>query len=144
MNKTENRPAQRVADPFDGTARARLEHMGLYDYSGQMRTNTMLVFANIFTGQFFDDLNECHGSAANMLSIYEAFRALYEKEDYQHMYLMMSVQYDYISKPLPDPVWWIAGDPDAVTAFMAHFIRRYEHLMEIEGFLVSGEGAEQK
>jgi hypothetical protein len=124
-----------VPDPFDGSARERLEHMGIVDSGGALIDSAMPVFADIFTGLFFDDLCDFHDKADDLLTIYEAFQTLFRKKDYQHMYLLMSIQYDYIRKPLPDPVWWLAGDSAAVKAFMALFIERYQSLMINGGFI---------
>jgi hypothetical protein len=97
--------------------------------------SAMPVFADIFTGLFFDDLCDFHDKADDLLTIYETFQALFRKKDYQHMYLLMSIQYDYIRKPLPDPVWWLAGDSAAVKLFMTLFVERYERLMINGGFI---------
>jgi hypothetical protein len=44
------------------------------------------------------------------------------------MYLYISLQYDRMRKPLPDPVWWLAGNPDAVQTFTRHFAAKLEYL----------------
>ena len=44
------------ADPFDGSAPARLQRMGLLMPNGKPNVQTMQVFTNIIAGQFFDDL----------------------------------------------------------------------------------------
>ena len=34
---------------------------------------------------------------------------------------MISLQYDILRKPLPDPVWWLAGHIPALTQFVPGF-----------------------
>ena len=139
MSKSGNHIIIRIPDPFDDTAKVRLAHMGLTDKSGNVRIREMIIFAGIFTGSFFDDLREFHDSVEDMVTIYETFKALHKKEDYHRMYLLMSIQYDFMRKPLPDPVWWLAGDSEAVMAFMIYFISRYEKLMIEDGYILPGE-----
>jgi len=127
----------KAPDPFDGSAHVRLKHMGLLDKECRVRTQAMTAFSSIFTGLFFDDLCD-YGNPGDMLTIYETFKTLSKKGDYQHMYLLLSILYDYMRKPLPDPVWWLAGNSEAVTAFMATFIKGYESLMKSEGILKPG------
>ena len=131
--------AKKAPDPFDGTAHTRLKHMGIIDDAGQVRIQAMTIFTRIFTGLFYDDLRDVH-DIDDLLTIYDTFKAIYEKEDYHHMYLLMSIQYDYMGKPLPDPVWWLAGDSEAVMAFMVMFVNAFERLMTNDGILKPGEG----
>jgi len=98
----------------------------------------MNVFADIFTGLFYEDLCDFYDTD-DFLTIYETFSALHKKEDYQHMYLLMSIQYDYMRKPLPDPVWWLAGDSAAVKTFMTLLIERYRFMMIDDGFIEPGK-----
>lgn len=139
MNKENNHYITRIPDPFDGSARMRLEHMGLIDDKGALIDSAMTVFADIFTGLFFDDLCDFHDDAANLLTIFKTFKVLFQKEDYQTMFLLISIQYDYMGKPLPDPVWWLAGDSLAIKAFMTLFMARYKRLMTNGGFMESEE-----
>ena len=46
----------RVPDPFDSSASARLERMGILRPDGQVNVETMRTFVQIFAGLFFDDL----------------------------------------------------------------------------------------
>ena len=141
MNKTGSPLILRIPDPFDGSARMRLEHMGLIDSDSVFIDGAMDIFAGIFTGLFFDDLCDFFESSDDLHTIFEAFTALYKKGDYHSMYLLMSIQYDYMRKPLPDPVWWLAGDSAAVKGFMTLFIKRLNRLMASGGF--TGQGVDK-
>ena len=139
MNRKGNQLTISVPDPFDGSAHIRLKRMGLLDSDGCVPMRGMAAFAIIFTALFFDDLCESH-DADDILTIYGTFKALSEKGDYQHMYLLMSILYDYMKKSLPDPVWWLAGDSEAVTAFMTMFMGGFERILKSEGIIKPGEG----
>ena len=139
MNALKPRVTIIIPDPFDGSAHTRLMHMGITGDDGQVHMQIMTALAHIFAGLFYDDIRDFHGTE-DLLTIYETFKALYIKEDYHHMYLLMSIQYDYMGKPLPDPVWWLAGDSEAVMAFMVIFMQALERLMISDGILKPGEG----
>lgn len=141
MRKKKTPFAARVSDPFDGSAQVRLLRMGIIDKNGQLDREVMSAFAGIFAGLFFDDLCDYYDDAEDLLEIYGMFRAFYSKQDYQHMYLLISIQYDSIRKPLPDPVWWLAGNHAAVKEYMTLFMEHYKHFMAEAGF--TGQGAEE-
>ena len=130
----------RVPDPFDGSAEARLNHMGLLDQNGHIEPHSMEVFTRIFTGLFFDDLCDFYDDRDKLTTVYHAFEELAEKEDHQHMLLLLSLQYDYLRKPLPDPVWWLSGDSEAVKSFMSGFLDLLGCLMTQAGFLSHSAG----
>lgn len=125
----------RVPDPFDGSAEARLSHMGLLDQDGQIIPDSMEVFTRIFAGLFFDDLCDFYDDRDKLTAIYRTFQEFAEKHDHQHMLLLLSLQYDYLRKPLPDPVWWLSGHGEAVRAFMSDFLDLLGGLMTQAGFL---------
>jgi len=135
MDRTKKTITMRIPDPFDGSARERFAHMGLLDSSGSFRIKHMVIFTNIFTGLFYSDLCDFHEEVEDRLTVFEMFRTLCDRGDYHHMYLLMSIQYDYMGKPLPDPVWWLAGDSEAIEAFMVIFMKGFERLMTKGGFL---------
>lgn len=125
----------RVPDPFDGSAEARLTHMGLLDQDGRIVPQNMNAFTHIFAGLFFDDLCDFYDDRDKLEAIYRTFQELAEKEDHQHMLLLLSLQYDYLRKPLPDPVWWLSGHCEAVKSFMSGFLGLLGDLMSQAGFL---------
>lgn len=128
----------RVPDPFDGSAEARLAHMGLLDQKGRVDAHSVKVFTHIFAGLFFDDLCDFYDDRDKLEVIYNAFQELAEKQDHQHMLLLLSLQYDYLRKPLPDPVWWISGNIEAVRAFMSGFLQIFGAMMIQAGFMKGG------
>lgn len=130
----------RVPDPFDGSAEARLAHMGLLDQEGRIVPRSMEVFTHIFAGLFFDDLCDFYDDRDKLTAIYRTFQELAEKEDHQHMLLLLSLQYDYLRKPLPDPVWWLSGHYESVRSFMSGFLDLLGGLMAQADFLPQKAG----
>ena len=142
MNKKAKEFIMRVPDPFDGSADARLVHMGLLDRAGKISGEAMNSFVQIFSGLFYDDLCDFHDDAGRLAAIHDALGELAKKWDYQHMLLFLSLQYDYMRKPLPDPVWWLSGNSGAVGLFMEGFFQRFHALMAEAGIL-PGEAGEE-
>ena len=83
-----------------------------------------------FRGFFFDDLCDVYADQAQLPRIMDAFRELAESKDPQCIFLLLSLQYDGLCKPRPDPVWWLAGYPPALTRFSLGFAACLLHLME--------------
>ena len=135
INKKAKELIMRVPDPFDGSADARLAHMGLMDEAGNISEAAMETFTQIFSGLFYDDLCDFHDDAGRLVIVYEALGELEAKRDYQHMLLFLSLQYDYMRKPLPDPVWWLSGNSEAVERFAKGLFQRLRALLMEAGML---------
>jgi hypothetical protein len=113
----------RAADPFDASARTRLVHMGVANETGKVSENAVKSFAAIFAGLFFDDVLDCLGDPKTAEDICESLEELNTRNgDGRRAYLFLSFLYDRMRKPLPDPVWWLAGNPEAVNMFIKHFV----------------------
>jgi len=137
--KITSRSKTHASTPFDDSATTRLERMGIIDSDGNLNNSTITTLAGIFAGLFYDDLREYTGDTRTLQNIYEMFKELYRNKDYQRMYLFLAIQHDRIIKPLPDPVWWIAGHSEVITAFMILFFKRYDNITKSDGGNVSGE-----
>lgn len=102
-------PATRPPDPFDGSAEARLQRMGLLSSDGTINEAVLNIFIQIFASSFFDNLCDAHSDWGRLDQIAAAFSELAGRNDPLRVYLLISLQYDALRKPLPDPVWWLAG-----------------------------------
>ena len=80
------------ADPFDGSAPARLQRMGLLMPNGKPNVQTMQVFTNIIAGQFFDDLCDYHSDPEHLASTLAGFSELAARRDYKKVYLLHSIR----------------------------------------------------
>lgn len=121
--------AKRRPDPFDGSSGARLGRMGLLTEAGDVDEAAMQVFIHIFAVSFFDDLCDTYESLEAISKITAAFCELKERNDPQRIFLLLSLQYDALRKPLPDPVWWLAGHAPALTRFSLGFTVYLSQLM---------------
>jgi len=120
----------RVPDPFDESTAARLERMGILRPNGEVNIETMRAFVQIFAGLFFDDLCDFYSDQEEVTAVTSAFSELSVRKDCQNIYLLISLQYDTIRKPLPDPIWWLAGCAPALSLFCLGFVERLLKLMK--------------
>ncbi len=118
---TQQKNMKRGPDPFDGSADARLRRMGLLTETGEVNEPAMNVSAHIFAASLFDDLCDTHEDQRQIFQVMSAFRELAARQDAKRIFLMISLQYDALRKPLPDPVWWLAGNVPALTRFSLDF-----------------------
>lgn len=121
--------AKRRPDPFDGSSGARLSRIGLLTGAGDVDEAAMQVFIHIFAASFFDDLCDTYESLEAISKITAAFCELKERNDPHRIFLLLSLQYDALRKPLPDPVWWLAGHAPALTQFSLGFTTYLSQLM---------------
>lgn len=120
----------RGPDPFDSSTSARLERMGVLHQNGEVDVEAMRVFVQIFSGLFFDDLCDFYSDQGELSAVTAAFSELAARKDCQNIYLLISLQYDAIRKPLPDPIWWLAGCGPALSLFCPGFVERLLELTE--------------
>lgn len=114
----------RVPDPFDSSTSARLERMGVLRSCGDVNTEILQSLIQIFSGLFFDDLCDFYSDQGEVSNVVSAFLELASRKDCQNIFLLISLQYDAIRKPLPDPIWWLAGCASALSLFCLGFVER--------------------
>lgn len=120
----------RVPDPFDESTAARLKRMGILQPTGEVNIETMRAFVQIFAGLFFDHLCDFYSDQEEVSAVAAAFSELSARKDCQNIYLLISLQYDAIRKPLPDPIWWLAGCTPALSLFCLGFVERLLELIK--------------
>lgn len=121
MNTNDTHAAKRKPDPFDGSAPVRLARMGLLLKDGSPDERAMALFIRIFAGAFFDELWDFYDDPRQIDAVLSAFAELAEREDPKRLFLLLSLQYDTMRKPMPEPVWWLAGDMELLRAFTLGF-----------------------
>ena len=104
----------RPHSPFDSGAIDRLRRMDLLTADGQADRDAMLIFSHIFAGQLF--------AASEQASPHQKF-------------LLICLQYDAMFRDLPDPIWWISGNPTLSELFADGFLA---HLRQLEKITSEG------
>ena len=119
---------RRAQSPFDGSAGDRLRRMGLADANGNPDRDAIAVCSCIFSGQFFDDLCDYFESYEDVRGLLSGLSESAEEAAGKQKFLLECLQYDAIYRSLPDPVWWISGNPAAAELFAEGFIARLKQL----------------
>ena len=121
---------QRPHSPFDDTAIERLRRMGLADADGRADRDVMTVFAYIFAGQFYDDLCDYYQDYTDVQELLTQMFDTAETADPRQKFLLICLQYDGMFRDLPDPVWWISGQPEFTELFADGFLAHLKMLEE--------------
>ena len=121
---------QRPHSPFDDTALERLRRMGLADADGRADRDVMTVFACIFAGQFYDDLCDYYQDYTDVQELLTQMFDTAETADPRQKFLLICLQYDGMFRDLPDPVWWISGQPEFTELFADGFLAHLKMLEE--------------
>ena len=125
---TRNCRSVRAHNPFDDGAEERLRRMGLLTETGSAEASALAGLAHAFAGLLFDDLcDTCQDYAAVQAELRQLFEAAARAEPRQQ-FLLICLQYDRISQALPDPIWWISGNPGLAGDFAALFIEYLKNL----------------
>lgn len=116
--------------PFGSSAADRQRHMGLLTAEGKPDREILAGLSCIFAGQFFDDLCDSYPIRADVKA---ALSQLFDAAEYaeaKQKFLLICLQYDGIFRDLPDPVWWISGNPILAELFADGFLKHLKLLSE--------------
>lgn len=119
---------RRAQSPFDDSAADRLRRMGLTDEAGNPDRDALAICSRVFAGQFFDDLCDYFESYEDVRELISGLSESAEDAEGKQKFLLMCLQYDAIYRTLPDPVWWISGNPAAAELFAEGFLAHLKRL----------------
>lgn len=119
---------RRAQSPFDDSAADRLRRMGLADESGKPDRDALTICSQIFAGQFFDDLCDYFEGYEDVRELILNLSESAENAAGKQKFLLVCLQYDAIYRMLPDPVWWISGNPAAAELFAEGFLAHLKQL----------------
>lgn len=128
--KYEEMPRSRAPNPFDDRAESRLRRMGLLDENSQPDKDAVAVLADVFAGQYFDDLCDYYQDMRAVREALRLFAAETERASPRKRFVLLCLQYDAIYRELPDPVWWISGNIELADRFSSGFVSRLGQLAE--------------
>ena len=120
----------RPRSPFDANAMERLRRMGLADADGRAAPDVMIIFARIFAGQFYDDLCDYYQDYADIRELLTQMLDAAETAEPKQRFLLVCLQYDGMFRDLPDPVWWVSGQPEFAGLFADGFLAHLKILDE--------------
>jgi len=123
---------QRPHSPFDDSAIERLHRMGLVTATGEPDRDVMTVFSGIFAGQFYDDLCDYYQDYEDVRELLSQIFNTAKTADSKQKFLLICLQYDGMFRDLPDPVWWISGQPEFTELFADGFLAHLKRLEEMK------------
>lgn len=119
---------RRAQSRFDDSAADRLRRMGLTDENGRPDRVALTICSQIFAGQFFDDLYDYFENYEDVRELISNLSESAENAAGKQKFLLVCLQYDAIYRTLPDPVWWISGNPAAAELFAEGFVPHLKQL----------------
>ena len=126
----------RPHSPFDSRAADRQRRMGLLDADGQPDREAMLILSHVFAGQFYDDFSDYYQAPETVRELLSQLFSASELASSHQKFLLICLQYDAMFRTLPDPVWWISGNPVLSELFADGFLA---HLRQLEEITSGGE-----
>lgn len=128
MNKETKMP--RWHSPFDDSARGRLRRMGLLLEDGSANREALTVMAQVYAGQYFDDVCASHQDMEILREQLRRYVAGSEMAAPKQRFLLLCLQYDAFYRPIPDPVWWMSGSEVLTDQFSQMFVACLRKLLE--------------
>lgn len=128
MNKENKMP--RYHSPFDDSAGGRLRRMGLLLEDGSVNREALAVMAQVYAGQYFDDVCTSHQDKEILREQLRRYVAESEMVAPKQRFLLLCLQYDAFYCPIPDPVWWMSGNEVLTDLFSQGFVACLRKLLE--------------
>ena len=110
--------------PFDESAKARQTRMGLLQSDGKADQDAVAILSRVYAGLLFDDLCESSPDMERVYAVCDRMAELWAQGSAKKALLYICLQYDGLLRPLPEPIWWIVGNPALVEPFCEGFVRR--------------------
>lgn len=122
----------RVQNPFDDGAGNRLIRMGLLSEDGTSSSASVTVLSQVFAGLLFDEMCDFYQDYTCVQEELQRLFTAAEEADGKQRFLMVCLLYDKLHRPLPDPVWWISGNPSLAGQFASSYIQHLQNISSIE------------
>lgn len=105
--------------------------MGLLLEDGTASAVSITALSLAFAGLLLDDACDFYQDYARAQDEFQCLFAAAEHAGGRQRFLPVCRQYHELCRPLPDPVWWISGNPALAGQFTDGYIR---HLQNISSF----------
>ena len=121
---------RRPSSPFDDGAAERLRRMGLLQERGKPDWESMAVLCCVYAGLLFDDMCDFYQDYEDVTTVLHRLLEAAEGATVKKRFLLICLQYDGIGRQLPDPIWWISGNPELTEVFADGFLQNLKRLCE--------------
>ena len=122
----------RAQNPFDDGAEERLRRMNMIHAEGTINKPALFALSGVYAGLFFDDLCDFHQDYSLVKDDLNQLFAAADKAESRQKFLLICLQYEGLSQPLPNPIWWISGNPELAGIFADAYIQHLKQLSNSE------------
>ncbi len=119
----------RVASPFDDSVTERHKRMGLLNTDGTVNGLAVEQMAQLHAGLFFDHLCDASSSYEDVTAACSQLIDKARQGDAKQTLLLLSMEYDFMRRTLPEAVWWISGSRKLLPVFAQAFAKHLSTLL---------------
>lgn len=122
-----------LSTPFDDSAPRRLQRMGLLTAEGIPNQEALAAIERLYAGLFYDALCDASDDVDNIIAVCSGISERIESGNPKQSFLKICLAYDTISHPIPEPVWWMAGNMELIAHFSVGFVKQLTDLLQEVG-----------
>ena len=130
--RKQNGRMRRAQNPFDDGAEERLRRMSLIHADGKTNTAALLALSDVYAGLLFDGLCDFYQDYCMVKEDLAQLFTAAETADIRQKFLLICLQYDAMGLSLPNPIWWISGNPELAVIFANAYIQHLKQLSDSE------------
>lgn len=120
-----------ASGPFDDSVEMRQRRMGLLLPEGGINQKALETIASVYSGLLFDCLCDNSIGVEQVFQICNNLINLKDCGETRRIFLAICIQYDAAILPLPDPMWWIAGNDEMVAIYVRAFLQHLAELVDM-------------
>lgn len=133
MNDVRRRDRMRRAqNPFDDGAEERLRRMNLVRPDGEANKPALLALSAVYAGLLFDELCDFYQDYSMVKEDLSQLFSAAETAGARQKFLLICLQYDGLGQSLPNPIWWISGNPNLAGVFADSYVLHLKQLCDSE------------
>lgn len=133
MNEVRKRERmRRVQNPFDDGAEERPRRMNLIRSDGEMNKPSLLALSAVYAGLLFDELCDFYQDYSMVKEDLSQLFSAAETAEARQKFLLICLQYDGLGQSLPNPIWWISGNPNLAGVFADSYVLHLKQLCDSE------------
>lgn len=133
MNELRKRGRERRAqNPFDDGAEERLKRMNLIKSDGEANRTSLMTLSAVFAGLLFDELCDSYQDYSMVKDDLSQLFSAAETADVRQKFLLICLQYDALGQSLPNPIWWISGNPNIAGVFADSYVLHLKQFCDTE------------
>lgn len=133
MNDARRRERMRRAqNPFDDGAEERLRRMNLVRSDGEANKPSLLALSAVYAGLLYDELCDFYQDYSMVKEDLSQLFSAAETAEERQKFLLICLQYDGLGQSLPNPIWWISGNPNLAGVFADNYVLHLKQLCDSE------------